>query len=62
MVKDKKKATDKKAIKAAKAAKQEKKAGKKEKNVRTCTMQVSADCPLDPTHFHFPTMVDADHQ
>jgi hypothetical protein len=37
------------------------KAGKKENNVRTCTMQVRADYPLDPTHFHFPTTVDADH-
>lgn len=43
MAKDKKKATDKKAIKAAKAAKQEKKAGKKEKKQTTKNNDVDSD-------------------
>ncbi|KAF1993285.1 kelch domain-containing protein 4, partial [Amniculicola lignicola CBS 123094] len=43
MAKDKKKATDKKAVKAAKAAKQEKKAGKKEKKQTTKNPDADSD-------------------
>ncbi|KAF2641615.1 galactose oxidase [Massarina eburnea CBS 473.64] len=43
MAKDKKKSTDKKAVKAAKAAKQEKKAGKKDKKVASKDKDIDSD-------------------